>query len=292
MTKDKSILDFLEHFDLYAPPIRMTYKGKESHQTKCGGFLTIIFYTGLITFFCQNLLVLITKGNDQYSQNKIFNDEQTSMKLTKDLLDIQISYIGSGRNANFDLNKYFTFKLHRYTNIQNFNESLPTTKQNQDILIPLTPCNKNHESDNGWDFKAPMYCPEFKSTDILKGSYYTKQYSWLRLAVHRCDPTEKVMIDGRMRNKQCASRQEQDIFFENKVLTVLINKQEPNLKNHEEKHIMKRNKDLLYSAKVNNGMVTFYEYWFEKSRIELNNDLSGFKDNVETLDVIQFNNGI
>ena len=55
---------------------------------------------------------------------------------------------------------------------------------------------------------------------------------------------------------------------------------------------MKRNKDLLYSAKVNNGMVTFYEYWFEKSRIELNNDLSGFKDNVETLDVIQFNNGI
>ena len=63
---DKSYLSFLEKFDQYAPPIRMTYKGQESHQTKCGGFLTIIFFTGLTAFFVQRVLILINLGQDEF----------------------------------------------------------------------------------------------------------------------------------------------------------------------------------------------------------------------------------
>ena len=81
-------MNYLEHFDLYAPPIRMTYNGQESHKTKCGGFLTIIFYTGLFTFFVQRLEILINFGSDEYQQYKIFrSEEENQFKLTRDLLD-------------------------------------------------------------------------------------------------------------------------------------------------------------------------------------------------------------
>ena len=185
----------------------MTYKGQESHQTNCGGFLTIIFYTLLFGFFFQNVFILLTKGNDQFSQNKIFLDDRTnSMKLTRDNFGIQISYVGSGKDTNWDQNRYYSFRLHRYTNVRDFDESLPPTKKVQDIDIPLVPCKKNHENDNEWDYSSTMFCPDFKDTDILKGSYFAPKYSWLRLIVHRCDPKDKVMKNGVLVNKECASR--------------------------------------------------------------------------------------
>ena len=66
----------------------MTYKGQESHQTNCGGVVTIFFFTGLTIFFCQRLLLLVTFGNDVISQNNIFQKEEDNyLNLTRDLLD-------------------------------------------------------------------------------------------------------------------------------------------------------------------------------------------------------------
>ena len=68
------------------------------------------------------------------------------------------------------------------------------------------------ENDGGWDLSMPRYCPDYRPTDILKGNYFTEKYSWLRLAVHRCDPKEMIQeyIGGEvnLQNKKCASREE------------------------------------------------------------------------------------
>ena len=93
-----------------------------------------------------------------------------------------------------DTNPYYKIKLHRYTNIQNNDISLPALKESLDIDIPMTRCDKMIEFEGGWDLSAPHYCPEYKATDIFKGNYFTDKYSWLRLAVHRCDPTEIIGI--------------------------------------------------------------------------------------------------
>ena len=77
----------------------------------------------------------------------------------------------------------------------------------------MVPCNKNHENDNGWDFGETIFCPEFKPTDILRGDFYSKKYSWLRLVVYRCDTNDIIIKNGRKINKKCASRTEQDKFF-------------------------------------------------------------------------------
>ena len=57
----------------------------------------------------------------------------------------------------------------------------------------------------------PHYCPDYRSTDLFKGNYYTHthKYYWLRLAVHRCDPHEMIEDEEeKMKNKKCASREE------------------------------------------------------------------------------------
>ena len=68
-------------------------------------------------------------------------------------------------------------------------------------------CNSNVEFNNLWDFSMPNYCADYRSTDIIKGNYYTDKYSWLRLAVHRCDPHEIIIENEVEKNKTCASRE-------------------------------------------------------------------------------------
>ena len=53
----------------------------------------------------------------------------------------------------------------------------------------------------------PNYCADYRSTDFIKGNYYTDKYSWLRLAVHRCDPHEIIIENEVEKNKTCASRE-------------------------------------------------------------------------------------
>ena len=121
---------------------------------------------------------------------------------------MQIGFLAKEKQQNFDQNRFYSFKLHRYTNIRNFNVSEPTVEKTQDIEIPLIPCEKNQTFVNEWDFTATEFCPEFKPSDILMANYYSKKYSWLRLAVHRCDPNEIIMKNGRKIRKTCASKAE------------------------------------------------------------------------------------
>ena len=69
---------------------------------------------------------------------------------------------------------------------------------------------------------ATMFCPDYRATDILLGSFYTKKFSWLRLGVHRCDPDEYIIKNGRKVKKTCASRREQDEFFANNILSLFM----------------------------------------------------------------------
>ena len=81
-------------------------------------------------------------------------------------------------------------------------------KESIDVEIPMVPCDSLTEHDGGWKADATRFCPDYSDSDILFGSFYTERYSWLRLAVHRCDPREKILVNGRTVNKQCASIKE------------------------------------------------------------------------------------
>ena len=66
------------------------------------------------------------------------------MKLSKEKLDFQISFVGGGKQTNFDQNKYYSFKLHKYTNIDNNDLSKPALAKSRDIAIAMVPCKSNN----------------------------------------------------------------------------------------------------------------------------------------------------
>ena len=59
-------IPLLAKFDFYAPSIKHTLNGKQYHKTKCGGFLSIVFYPMIFTLIVQNLWTLFAKENDKY----------------------------------------------------------------------------------------------------------------------------------------------------------------------------------------------------------------------------------
>ena len=94
---------------------------------------------------------------------------------------------------------------------------LPPMNKHEDLTIEMVPCknqtevhvNSHEDSSAGvvanevknvshpWDNSATKFCPKYNGTELFGGSYYSEKYSWLRLGVHRCDPTEIVTINGK-----------------------------------------------------------------------------------------------
>ena len=113
---------------------------------------------------------------------------------------------------------------------------------------------------NGYDQSATKFCPKYGKNDILYGSFYTDKYAWLRLAVHRCDPNELVMKDGKEMNKTCASREEQDKFFQENILAFQFNNTIPALQTRENP-INTFTDEVYYSLKHDPNYTVFKEYW-------------------------------
>ena len=61
-------------------------------------------------------------------------------------------YFVDNNKTNWDerYNSFYTFKLHRYTNIRDNDLSKNVTEENQDIEIPMVNCAKVMEDDHGW----------------------------------------------------------------------------------------------------------------------------------------------
>ena len=107
----------------------------------------------------------------------------------------------SSANMNFELNindpefdnsdnPYGQWVYHRYSNMA----SLDDTERNTDLKgyfdhrIPLVDCRQNKESDVvSTQSGVKIYCPSFTEQDFLYGDFYSKRFSWTRLALHFCD---------------------------------------------------------------------------------------------------------
>ena len=185
----------------------MTYKGNKVHPTYCGGVISVLFSTFLFLFFGTRWWILIYKDGDEFFQSKITHDvSQNFIKLTPDNLNLEVSFIGSGVNqTGFDMNEIFSFKLHRYSSLTDDDPDLPAIEGHNDIDIPMVPCSNeaNHTNSHGvWDQSATKFCPKYNG-EIFGGSYYLQKYSWLRLAVHRCNSSEIINVNGKKQNKTC-----------------------------------------------------------------------------------------
>ena len=125
---------FLELFDLFAAPVALTYNGWKSHPTKCGGFLSILYSFLLGMFLLSRLWIWLGMNGDEYSQSRVHYDEEENYAplLLTDISDNKNEsafnfhvYFVDNNKTNWDerYNAFYTFKLHRYTNIRDYDLS-------------------------------------------------------------------------------------------------------------------------------------------------------------------------
>ena len=57
----------LENFDMFAAPVTLTYKGKETHPTKLGGFISILYSIAGSLFLASRMWVWLSRNGDEYS---------------------------------------------------------------------------------------------------------------------------------------------------------------------------------------------------------------------------------
>lgn len=109
----------LNHFDHFADPVSLTFKGKRGHSTVCGGLVTIVSSCALFVYFFWRCTYIVEHDQDEYFMSSFFTEyeKRDPYKLKGGDLDFRIAIVDKDFDNND--NPYGEFKLHRYSNIKN-----------------------------------------------------------------------------------------------------------------------------------------------------------------------------
>ena len=155
---------------------------------------------------------------------KAFNDpfEGVYLNHTGQQVNLMFSlYVNDGEFDNDD-NPYGRWVLHRYTNMNDIHDE---NKENyekgyRDEHIQLEPCQLSSEFD--WTSSGvKVYCPAMTSFDFLYGNFYTKWFSWARLALHFCNNSTEAIEERLYNGKKfvyCESEQSSKAYFSQKIV--------------------------------------------------------------------------
>ena len=99
-------------------------------------------------------------------------------------------------NASYDNddNPYGKIIYHNYINMDNVDDTNKSGEHGYyDNHIPLVSCQDKTDFD--WSGKGvKYYCPQFSDNDFFYGNYYSKRFSWTRLAIHFCDNSNEAKL--------------------------------------------------------------------------------------------------
>jgi hypothetical protein len=81
----------------------------------------------------------------------------------------------------------------------------------------MVPCVNDFVDENVRDLWYPgvIYCPDWQDKHNLFATYRHSIHSWIRLAVHKCDPERRALVD-----KKCANETEINDFFNSYIYNV------------------------------------------------------------------------
>lgn len=131
-------------------------------------------------------------------------EERDPMMLKGSDLKFRVGIIDKELNI-FD-NPYCEIKLHRYTSLNNI-EDIKNPKVNKfmDKIIDIVDCDKKDKKENSndvWNVGQIYYCPDYKDSDFLYSDYDQEKASWMRLAIHECDPKKRALEGKKCKSKK------------------------------------------------------------------------------------------
>ena len=123
----------------------------------------------------------------------------------------------------------------------------------------MIPCTNDLADPNvmGLWYPGTFYCPDWNDDHHLYQTYRANVHTWIRLAVHRCDPERRAL-----KGKECASETAINDFFSSRVFTMQMQRQAPNLEYKENIQEFSRKYfvDTFYNHPMNNVTAIGKEY--------------------------------
>ena len=196
------------------------------------------------------------------------------------LKDSGFNVWASFENAEYDNddNPWATIRLHYLSNEVTRNGSYPAEE------VPMVPCENKFVDPNVKDLWYPgiIYCPDWQDRHRLYGTYRHNIHSWLRLAVHRCDPERRAAV-----GKECADEEEINQFFFANIYTVQLQRAAPSMDAADYMDFVREYfVDINFQHPINNVTVTGKEYNIVRNKVVLEDGLLGIVDNDITHEII------
>lgn len=153
---------------------------------------------------------------------------QSMFKDGKKRFDIK-AYINNATFDNDD-NPYGRFVFHQYTSMSDIEDADGEAIGFIDREIPMVECEGAAEA---WKTGIPKYyCPDFDESHFIHGAFWAPKFSWLRLAIHVCDPSEEAKALRSEENKECKTEQESFDYFEKTIIGLETISKEASIDRH------------------------------------------------------------
>lgn len=140
-----------------------------------------------------------------------------------------------------------------------------------DRAIPLVECQD--VLDVSWrQDRTKQYCPNYGDEAFIYGTFYTKRFSRLRLALHLCEDTPEAEEERRQAGKKhvkCVSRDESFDYFAQNIIGLDIFTQSPTLGHEGGEALAKETTSLHFSIRAVRDFTTYRDIGLVLSRIEL-----------------------
>lgn len=112
----------------------------------------------------------------------------------------------------------------------------------------------------------------FSDEHYLKNDHETAKNSWMRLALHECDPKK-------MGKDKCANRTAIDTYFRQNIISMYAMTVKPNLKNYKNKvPLYKKFKNFHYGVREQTDLLKANEIMILQSSMEIDDDRTGLND--------------
>ena len=180
--------------------------------------------------------------------------------LKDSAIDFTLHIIDEGFDN--DDNPFGEFKLHMFESMDG---------QTKDIVVPLKKdCNRVDEEGSPFHQIVASYCPDFSEKHYLKNDYNNIRSSWMRLALHECDPSK---------TQKCASTSEINDYFNKNILSLQMKVVKPNLMNYvKEPPLYSSYEYTYYSIREQTDLLKAREIFIQQNSLELDDGTFGFFD--------------
>ncbi|CAI2361308.1 unnamed protein product [Moneuplotes crassus] len=263
----KKVVSFLRtsivKSDLFPQKVSLTYKGKSSFQTLCGGILSLIITAIIIGYSVRLFVIMFRKQETSKSLNRVYKDIQNypeDFDLDKDTFVFTFMVRDTATNQRYFDPSYITVSVTQQTHYYNLSAGARTIEQKE---RPFSTCNDRFPIiDEAFSGIRDLLKNNTKCLDdydfTVRGSVFSSIWKFMTLSVSKCvNGTSSVVCKTPAEIEQKLKTAEFLIGFTSRYFDF-----------NDYENPIKTTFDTRFSASLDTGFLKTHNYDIQKHEVE------------------------